>query len=657
MDNLIILGENGMLGTYIKKYFRLRDTMKIICINRQIFDAYIDSIEKLEDILKPHLHNKTVVFNAIGAIPQVTSNSIDQYNKINTEFPHKLSTLCNLYGAKMIHPSTDCVYSGKRGNYIETDLHDEINAYGTSKSHGEPINCTVIRTSIIGEEVSSKKSLVEWVKSNISGEINGYANHYWNGITCLQYAKIVELIIQNNIFWQGVRHIYSPTVVSKYELVHMVNDIYKLNIKINKFEKGELIDKSLNSVYEENKLFKIPELKNQIMEMQNFSEKIYDKTKNIGNHFNRLKLITIIGTRPEIIRLACIIREADKYFDHILVHTGQNWDKQLSDVFFDELNIRKPDYFLNVVGLNLGETMGNVISKSYNLFKELNPDCLLILGDTNSSLCAISAKRLKIPIFHMEAGNRCYDLNVPEEINRKIVDHISDINLPYTENSRRYLINEGVRGDYIFVTGTPLKEVLDYYHTYILKSNILDKLKLNKNGYILLSCHREENLDIEKNFIELIHTLNTICLQYPIPIIFSTHPRTKNKLELNNIVLHPLIQSVEPFGFIDYCNLQLNALCVLSDSGSVSEEASILNFPAVSFRTSTERPEALDKGNIIIGNIKSDYVLNSINMAINMYQSNKNIKSVDYCDTNVSEKVIKIIQSYTPIVNKVIWHK
>ncbi len=370
-----------------------------------------------------------------------------------------------------------------------------------------------------------------------------------------------------------------------------------------------------------------------------------------------MKLVTIIGTRPEIIRLSCIIREADKYFNHILVHTGQNWDKQLSDVFFDELNIRKPDYFLNVVGNNLGETMGNIITKSYNLFNELKPDCLLILGDTNSALSAISAKRLKIPIFHMEAGNRCYDLNVPEEINRKIVDHISDINLPYTENSRRYLINEGVRGDHIFVTGSPLKEVLDYYNNNILSSGILDKLSLVKNGYILLSCHREENIDIDKNFGELLETLDMVCNKFKIPVIFSTHPRTKNKLLKNNIKLHELIKSVEPFGFFDYCNLQLNAFCVLSDSGGISEESSILNFPAVSFRTSTERPEALDKGNVVIGNIKSKYVIDSINMAVKMFDQNKIIKSSDYCDNNISEKVLKIIQSYTPIINKVVWYK
>jgi len=370
-----------------------------------------------------------------------------------------------------------------------------------------------------------------------------------------------------------------------------------------------------------------------------------------------MRLVTIIGTRPEIIRLSCIIREADKYFEHILVHTGQNWDKQLNDVFFEEMKIRKPDYYLNVVGNNLGETMGNIISKSYDLFIKIKPDCLLILGDTNSALSAISAKRLKIPIFHMEAGNRCYDLNVPEEINRRIVDHIADINLPYTENSRRYLLNEGILGDRIYVTGTPLKEVLDYYYQNIQKSDILEKLGIVKNEYILLSCHREENIDIESNFQELLKSLDTVCDKYKLPIIFSTHPRTKNRLQKNNIQLNPLIKSVEPFGFFDYCQLQLNALCVLSDSGSLSEEASILNFPAVSFRTSTERPEALDKGNIIIGNIRSEYVINSINIAINTFKKNSKIKSLDYDDDNVSEKVIKIVQSYTPIINKIVWHK
>lgn len=368
-----------------------------------------------------------------------------------------------------------------------------------------------------------------------------------------------------------------------------------------------------------------------------------------------MKLVTVIGTRPEIIRLACIIREADKYFDHVLVHTGQNWDKRLSDIFFEELGIRKPDHFLNVVGENLGETMGNIIAKSYTLFSEIKPDCLLILGDTNSALSAISAKRLKIPIFHMEAGNRCYDQNVPEEINRKIVDHISDINLPYSENSRKYLIKEGIRGDHIFVTGSPLHEILEYYMPQIQSSTVLNRLNLDRGKYILLTCHREENLDIESNFLELLKTLDAICVEFRMPVIFSTHPRTRKKLE--GIELNDLILSIEPFGFFDFVFLEMNAFCVLSDSGSLSEESAMLNFPAISFRTSTERPEALDKGNIILGNIKSQYVIDSMKMAVSLFDKNKNVKPFDYCDKNVSEKVLKIIQSYTPVINKTIWYK
>jgi len=276
MNKLIILGENGMLGNYIKKYFQKKSSMEITCVNRQMFDVFTDPFENLETILEPYLSNRTVVFNAIGAIPQAQSNSTEHYVKINEEFPHKLSLLCKLSGAKMIHPSTDCVYSGSKGNYIETDLHDETNVYGTSKSAGEPINCTVIRTSIIGEEVRNKRSLVEWVKGNARGEINGYVNHYWNGITCLQYAKIVEYMIVNNIFWEGIRHIYSPTTVSKCELVNMINDTYELCIKINKFETDVIVDKSLNSIYDENKLFNIPELFNQITEMREFSYTIYN---------------------------------------------------------------------------------------------------------------------------------------------------------------------------------------------------------------------------------------------------------------------------------------------------------------------------------------------------------------------------------------------
>jgi len=374
---------------------------------------------------------------------------------------------------------------------------------------------------------------------------------------------------------------------------------------------------------------------------------------------NKMKIITVIGTRPEIIRLSAVIRACDKYFQNILVHTGQNWDYTLNEIFFKELELRKPDYYLGAVGENLGETIGNIISKSYNLFKEVNPEALLILGDTNSALSAISAKRLKIPIFHMEAGNRCFDQNVPEEINRKIVDHISDINLPYTEHSRRYLLSEGIRKEYIFVTGSPMPEVLNNNRNSINESKVLRELKLEKSGYILVSAHREENIDIEENFINLVSSLNSVAEEFKLPIIYSTHPRSWKRIEEKKIKFNPLIRKLKPFGFIDYNKLQQNAFCVLSDSGTLSEESAILNFPAVLIRTSTERPEVLDKGSIIIGGIKSDDVIQSVYSAVEMFKAmdNTNILPVDYQDTNVSMKVVKIIQSYTKIINKNIWNK
>lgn len=373
----------------------------------------------------------------------------------------------------------------------------------------------------------------------------------------------------------------------------------------------------------------------------------------------KIKVMTVLGTRPEIIRLSAVIKMCDQCFNHILVHTGQNWDYTLNEIFFKELEIRKPDYYLDAVGKNLGETIGNIISKSYNLFREVNPEALLILGDTNSALSAISAKRLKIPIFHMEAGNRCFDQNVPEEMNRKIVDHISDINLPYTEHSRRYLSSEGIRKEYIFVTGSPMPEVLNNYSDSIKGSNVLTELKLERDKYILVSAHREENIDIEENFMDLVNSLNSVAEEFKIPIIYSTHPRSWKKIEEKKIKFNPLIRKLKPFGFIDYNKLQQNAFCVLSDSGTLSEESAILNFPAVLIRTSTERPEVLDKGSIIIGGIKSNEVIQAVYSSVEMFKAidNTNILPVDYRDTNVSMKVVKIIQSYTKIVNKNIWRK
>lgn len=373
---------------------------------------------------------------------------------------------------------------------------------------------------------------------------------------------------------------------------------------------------------------------------------------------NKMKVMTIVGTRPEIIRLSEIIKECDKYFDHILVHTGQNWDYTLNAVFFQELELREPDYYLNSVGSNLGETMGNIISKSYEVLQKEEPDALLILGDTNSALSAISAKRLKVPIFHMEAGNRCFDQNVPEEVNRKIVDHISDINLPYTEHSRRYLLFEGIRKEHIFVTGSPMTEVLHKNMNKIENSEVLDELQLERDKYILISAHREENIDSEQNFFSLMNALNNIAEIYQLPIIYSTHPRSWKKIGERGFKFHSLIRQLKPFGFFDYNKLQLNSFCTLSDSGTLSEESSILGFPGVLIRTSTERPEVLDKGTIVIGGIAEEGIVQAIELSRAMWENKeRTVIADDYVDENVSMKVVKIIQSYGKIVDEVIWRK
>lgn len=373
---------------------------------------------------------------------------------------------------------------------------------------------------------------------------------------------------------------------------------------------------------------------------------------------SKLKLMTIIGTRPEIIRLSECIKTNDKYFDQILVHTGQNWDYTLNQVFFDDLELRAPDYYLDSVGNTLGETMGNIIAKSYDLMQEVKPDAVLLLGDTNSALSAISAKRLKVPIFHMEAGNRCWDWNVSEMINRRIVDSISDINLPYTEHARRYLLSEGIDGKTIFVTGSPMGEVIIKNRSKIDSSIILSTLGLSKDKYILVSSHREENIDNEVNFMKLMTAINNIAETYQLPIIFSTHPRSKKFIDQRQFKFHPLVNNLKPFSFTDYNCLQLNALCVLSDSGTLSEESAILGFPAVQIRTSTERPEVLDSGNIVIGGIETNDVEQAVMVALNLKNNlvNRSIP-IDYQTINVSEKVVRIIQSYTQIVNKTVWNK
>lgn len=372
----------------------------------------------------------------------------------------------------------------------------------------------------------------------------------------------------------------------------------------------------------------------------------------------KLKLMIVMGTRPEIIKLSSIIKKCDKYFELKIVHTGQNYDYELNKIFFEDLQVREPDFYLNVVGENLGQTMGNVISKSYELFSIEKPDAVVVLGDTNSCLCVIAAKRLKIPIFHMEAGNRCRDENLPEEVIRRIVDVTSDVNLCYSENARQYILDTGVKPEYTFVVGSPMAEVLNECIDKINTSNILERLDLQPNKYILLSAHREENIDIESNFMALMNAVNDMAEAYNMPILYSCHPRSKKMIETRNFKFDKRIVKHQPLGFFDYNKLQQNAYCVVSDSGTLPEEASYFKFPAVSVRTSTERPEAMEKGVFIIGSITTEQVLQAVDLAVSMYKNNDVGLTVPaYTDENVSTKVVKIIQSYVGIVNKMVWKK
>lgn len=377
----------------------------------------------------------------------------------------------------------------------------------------------------------------------------------------------------------------------------------------------------------------------------------------------KLKLLIIVGTRPEIIRLAAVIKKCRKYFDCLLAHTGQNYDYNLNGVFFHDLELEDPDIYMEAVGKDLGETMGNIIAKSYQIMAEIKPDAVLVLGDTNSCLSVIGAKRLHIPIFHMEAGNRCKDECLPEETNRRIVDIISDVNMAYSEHARRYLADCGLPKERTYVTGSPMAEVLHNNLSKIEASNIHERLGLEKGKYILLSAHREENIDTEKNFLSLFNAINTIAEKYDMPILYSCHPRSKKRIEQTGFKLDSRVIQHEPLGFHDYNCLQMNAFAVISDSGTLPEESSFFtsigkSFPAICIRTSTERPEALDKACFVLAGIEDNGLVQAVELAVNMNKENDlGIPVPDYVDENVSDKVVKIIQSYTGIVNKMVWRK
>lgn len=373
---------------------------------------------------------------------------------------------------------------------------------------------------------------------------------------------------------------------------------------------------------------------------------------------DRLKVMSIVGTRPEIIKLSAIIKKCDNYFEHILVHTGQNYDYELNRIFFRDFGLREPDYYLEAAGEDPGITMGNVISKSYHLMREVRPDALIVLGDTNSCLCVISAKRLKIPVFHMEAGNRCMDENLPEEVIRRIVDVTSDVNLCYSEDARRYILGSGVRPEYTFVVGSPMAELLSAYREQIEASHILKELSLEENNYILLSIHREENIDIEENFFSLMGAVNAMAEKYDMPVFYSCHPRSQRAIKKREFRFDNRVIQNRPLGFFDYNNLQKHAFCVVSDSGTLPEEAAFFKFPAVSVRTSTERQEAMEKGVFILGSVTPQNVLQAVGLAVSMHEKKEKKGDVPaYTDNNVSLKVINILQSYTEIINRMVWRK
>lgn len=373
-----------------------------------------------------------------------------------------------------------------------------------------------------------------------------------------------------------------------------------------------------------------------------------------------IKVMTIVGTRPELIKMSRVIAELDNYTNHILVHTGQNYDYELNQVFFEDLDIRRPNYFLDAIEANVSQTIARILEKSDEVMEKERPDALLLYGDTNSCLAVIAAKRRKIPVFHMEAGNRCFDQRVPEELNRKVLDHLSDINLVLTEHARRYLIAEGIRPETIIKTGSHMREILTYHKEKILKSDILSRLHIDKSCYFVVSAHREENVDSKENLSELLDALNAVCFQYNMPVIVSTHPRTRNKIEsLNYGKIDQRIKFLKPFGFCDYIKLQMESLCVISDSGSITEEASLLNLPAITIRNTHERPEGMDEGTLIMSGLKAERVLDAIKVVV---MQRKVLKSEwpkinDYESEFVSKKILRIVLSYTEYVNSRVWFK
>lgn len=568
---IYLFGSNGMLGNYIKKYFK---KYNIVSYTRNDYDINMLTYNNLNLFFENNnIKKDDIIINCAGVIPQRNKNNIDYYNA-NTIFPLLLNKICEIKNIKLIHITTDCVYSGKKGNYNENDKHDETNIYGISKSLGENCNSTIIRTSIIGEEIHNKASLLEWVLKNKNNIINGYTNHYWNGITCLELSKIIEKIIINNLYWKGVRHIYSPNIVTKYELINYINDIYKCNITIKKYKTDKDINKSLNSLYDTNNIFEIKDIKLQIKELYDYS-----KCKNI---------ITISGIRPDFIRMSEIFKKLDndKEINHTLIHTGQHYDELLSGIFFKELNIRKPDYILNT-GKQGGKHYNQLAYLSEAIIElidkeKLLPDIILFLGDSNTVCASLPLKKEGYKIGHIEAGMRSFDKRMLEETNRTICDHCSDIFFVYHKEYKKFLENENIK-DNIHIVGNTIVEVCN---PYIPKD-------IKQNNMILLDIHRPENFKYKERMENIIEYANICINKYNIPVKMLNFGRTTNFINEYKIDLGK-IDLIDLMGYKEYLKCVYHCKFIISDSGTAQEEPALLNTPVIVPRDFTERPQSVD---------------------------------------------------------------
>ncbi len=571
---ILLFGASGMLGNYLYSYFK----DKCICVYRSdLTDLSYSSIKYIFDLYS--INNNYVVINCIGLITQTGIKSSNDYININSIFPNILSSICNEYNCQLIHPTTDCVYSGNKGLYDENDIMDETGIYGITKSLGEPQNACVIRTSIIGEEINHKYSIVEWVKKNANSEVNGYTNHFWNGITCLQFCKIVDYMINNNLYWKGVRHIFSPDIVSKCELIELINDEYNLNIKINKHETETKVDKTLVSKYDTYKIFDIPSMEQQIKEMHNF--KFYNK--------NKKTIMTLTGIRPDFIRMAEIFKKLDENFNHILVHSGQHYDKLLSDVFFEDLEIRKPDYILDV-GKNASNHYEQLSYLSTAIIKLINdnnlkPDLIIFLGDSNTAAVSMVLKKEGYKIGHVEAGMRSFDKRMLEEINRTVCDHCSDFLFVYHPDYKKYLENENIRNN-VYIVGNTIVEVANKFI-----GNIINEPK--RNDCILLDIHRPENYKYKHRLVNIIKYANECINLYGLPVkilkFFGTCKNIKDwNIDLGNIELIDLMSYKKYLNTIYHCKF------IISDSGTAQEEPALFNTPVIVPRDYTERPQSVD---------------------------------------------------------------